>query len=88
MNNRYNIDMERIQKAPVSAERVKFNQIFEAKDTSARKTKICCTLGPACWDTDGLVKMIDNGMDVARLNYAQHDPKVSFPLQNNLNFPV
>lgn len=35
-----------------------------------RKTKIICTLGPAC-DTDELLKsMIQNGLDCARLNFS------------------
>ena len=78
--------MERLQKPPVNAERVQFKQIFELRELTSRKTKLACTLGPACWDTEGLVKMIDNGMDIARLNFAQHDPKVSFT--TSVNFLV
>ena len=40
-----------------------------------RKTKIICTLGPASNTPEMLGKMIDDGMDVARLNFshATHD---------------
>lgn len=35
-----------------------------------RKTKIICTLGPACDDEELLKKMILNGLDCARLNFS------------------
>ncbi|MFO7930103.1 MAG: pyruvate kinase [Thermodesulfobacteriota bacterium] len=34
------------------------------------KTKIVCTIGPACADEHILVRMIDSGMSVARLNFS------------------
>ena len=30
---------------------------------------------PSCWDTDMLVKMLDSGMNVARLNFSNYDHK-------------
>lgn len=31
---------------------------------------------PSCWDVDMVVKMLDAGMDVARLNFSHGDHKV------------
>jgi len=39
----------------------------------AKKTKIVCTIGPACHSREVLEQMIKNGMNVARLNLAHGD---------------
>jgi len=41
--------------------------------TIPRQTKIVCTLGPACWSTEGLGALIDAGLSVARLNFSHGD---------------
>ena len=38
-----------------------------------KKTKIFCTMGPACWDVPTLLELIDAGMNTARLNFSHGD---------------
>lgn len=64
--------------------RVKFDQIFDTIDLKNRKTKIICTMGPSCWDVDMLVKMLDSGMDVARLNFSHGDHKTHGQTVDNI----
>lgn len=44
-------------------------------DCILRRTKIVCTMGPKCTQVDTIVKMIDSGMRVARLNFSHGDHK-------------
>jgi len=41
-----------------------------ASDSHNRKTKIVCTMGPACWHEEMLIKLMDQGMNVCRLNFS------------------
>eukprot|EP00798_Chlamydomonas_sp_ICE-L_P024510 gene24510-10112_t len=43
-----------------------------------RKTKIICTMGPACWSEEGISKLIDAGLNVARFNFSHGDHKGHF----------
>jgi pyruvate kinase len=49
---------------------------------SCAKTKIICTLGPASQSVEQLVKLIQSGMDVARLNFSHgtHEDHLQFIL--------
>ncbi len=60
-----------------------------------RKTKIICTLGPACDDEEILKKMIQNGLDCARLNFSHgthEEQKVRMDrikkIRKELNIPL
>mmetsp|Transcript_20697 Transcript_20697/g.27261 ORF Transcript_20697/g.27261 Transcript_20697/m.27261 type:complete len:507 (+) Transcript_20697:165-1685(+) len=45
-------------------------KVFQKVDDSYRRTKIVCTLGPACGTVEMLTKMIDIGMNICRLNFS------------------
>lgn len=48
---------------------ITLERIKSPSDVSNRKTKIICTMGPACWDVPTIESLIDAGMNVARFNF-------------------
>ena len=58
------------------------NNTSEQSPATLRKTKIIATIGPACDDVNTLVKMINAGMNVTRLNlshgsYEEHKNRIA-----------
>ncbi len=49
-----------------------------------RKTKIICTLGPASSDKETVRELIQNGMDVARINFSHGDDDMHRALADNV----
>ena len=49
-----------------------------------RKTKIICTIGPATADFDSLKKLMECGMDVARLNFSHGTHEMHAAIIQNL----
>jgi len=50
-----------------------FDIVKEPLNTLYRRTKIICTIGPASWSEEGIGKLIDAGMNVARFNFSYGD---------------
>jgi len=46
---------------------------MQPNPATTKKTKIFCTMGPACWDVPMLCQLLDAGMNVARFNFSHGD---------------
>ncbi len=70
-------------------------QTYNHREEKMRKTKIICTIGPACENADVLEKMCLNGMNVARLNFShgtheEHKAKIDLVknVREKLGLPI
>ena len=66
---------EKLEKAQTFYQRFNLDSILGNSDKLIRKTKIVCTIGPACYDHEILCGMLERGMTVARLNFSHGDHK-------------
>ncbi len=57
---------------------VTLDQVLKRQDHLARKTKIVCTAGPACWSEEMLGKLLDAGLSILRLNFSHGDHKAHY----------
>lgn len=60
------------------------NNIFQQKMPQKSAVKIVATIGPSSWDKNVLFKMIDAGMDVARINASFADEKEIVKVSNSI----
>jgi hypothetical protein len=55
--------------------KIKKDKVFMTIDYNRRKTKIVATLGPATKDVESIVKLLDSGMTMARVNLSHGSQK-------------
>ena len=52
---------------------ITLDMVTSKTSTKSRRTKIICTMGPACWSEVGIGILMDAGMNVARFNFSHGD---------------
>ena len=57
----------------IMASTIQSHTTMYTTDVSFRKTKIVCTIGPACWEISQLETLMETGMNVARFNFSHGD---------------
>eukprot|EP00798_Chlamydomonas_sp_ICE-L_P024513 gene24513-10115_t len=55
------------------ATNVTLGMVLHEQEHLARKTKIICTMGPACWSEEKIGDLLDAGLNVARFNFSHGD---------------
>lgn len=60
------------------ATNVTLGMILKEQEHLARKTKIVCTAGPACWSEEKLSKLLDAGLNVLRFNFSHGDHEAHY----------
>ena len=63
---------------------ITLDTVTRPTDVTTRRTKIVCTLGPACWEVSQLEDLIDAGMSVARFNFSHGDHEGHLACLNRL----
>jgi len=57
----------------LAGSRITIDTIKKPTRVGLRRTKVVCTLGPACWEVEQLETLIDAGMGIARFNFSHGD---------------